>query len=757
MSEVILRIGADASGVKAGLAETVAANSRAVAQIHADSRRASTRERTQASNDAALKRQLQRQEYADRVRALNDKKRADEAAAAARAKLDVAGVNNAAKSERQRTGIAARESNLRLALAARETDRAERLKRDEVRSAERSEKEKTRLAEREARERVRTEARWAAEVDRIHRQLAAARRARTEREEREHRQRSRDVGGRILGVAGALGSGAAEYGSAMHGQIQDARQSRATADRALGNAVRNAGGSREDASAARTRVRRFVEETGMSYADVASALSTGQERGSALEAGEGRTRSQTLEESLSIVREANAEGADPGQYLAARGRLSAAGFRGNALRDAMRFALAAAQSGQVEVDQLLQQGLPGASRLMDARVSALGPGATEAQRQTARLAAWRESVATQEVLAASGGNAGHTANTLASLQGFLNTPRRQEMALTNIRTAESQINTRTPEGRARAAALHALYEGDNALFERDPTRRDRNAMRLRQGVSPIELATRVAGATGGNAQAGANIFAGGGHGNAQAFLVNMRNLMGVLGGERGQKIQQMMGGAGLSDETIAGHQREVEGDELSQLTRAQEAGANALTDNTREIVNLSRQFADWSARNPFEAQGVQTGASTASNVVGAVTGGGAAAAVGRRVLAATSFGRTLLGKVAPRVAGAAMAGGGLLGGLARGVFGIPSILASALQFGGAYGGTSQEEAQRQQREGGEWQRQSTRLTTAAREAHRPPPTAAEIGAAVAAALRGAPITATVAPTPPTSSTMPPTP
>ena len=342
----------------------------------------------------------------------------------------------------------------------------------------------------------------------------------------------------------------------------------------------------------------------MSYGDVTAALETGQARGSSLETGPGRTRAQALEESLSIVREANAEGADPGQYLAARGRLAAAGFRGDTLRGAMRYALAAAQSGQVEVDQLLQQGLPGATRLIDSRVNALGPGATEAQRQATMLSAWRESVATQEVVAASGGNAGRTSNTLAGLQNFMNTPRRQEMALANIRAAASQVNTRTPEGRARAAALRALYEGDNALYERDPTRRG-NAMRLKAGVSPIELASRVAGAAG-SAQAGANIFAGGGRHNPQAFLTNMRDLMNVLGGERGRRIQEMMGGPGLTNARVAEHQADVESDELSTLTRAQEAGANALTDNSDRLVRLSNTINDWKIRHPWLSQGADS-------------------------------------------------------------------------------------------------------------------------------------------------------
>ena len=275
----------------------------------------------------------------------------------------------------------------------------------------------------------------------------------------------------------------------------------------------------------------------------------------------------------------------------------------------MRFSLAAAQAGQVEVDQIIGAGLPGASRLMAARVGALGPNASDEEKNQARLNAWRESVSTQEVLAASGGSAGHTSSTLASLQNFINTPRRQEMALTNIKAAEAQVNTATPEGRARAAQLRSLYEGDNALFERDPTRTG-NAMRLRGGVSAAEFATRVTTATGGNAQMGANIFAGGGHGNAQALLSNMRNLMAVLGGEQGQRIQTMMQGSGVTDAQIANHQRDVEGDSLSTLTRNQEDSDNVHTDDTSGVKALSDSIRDWRVRHPWLSGLAQEGGST---------------------------------------------------------------------------------------------------------------------------------------------------
>jgi hypothetical protein len=536
---------------------------------------------------------------------MRDESRAAQRAAAeaarARARLERESTRATERAERERTRATKDEASKRLKA---ERDEARDRKREidkTTRDAEKAEKERTRNAEREANKRAKAEERATRQ------QLALATR------------RSRELGGR---VATGVGTAArAVYGGAvaMHGQFQDARERRAAGERTLGNAVRNANpnASSQEQAAARDRVRRFVTETGMNFGDVADALMEGQAHGSSLQAEGNETTAQALERSLATIREANAEGASPGQYLAARGRLAASGLTGDALKTAMRFSLGAAQAGQVEVDQIIGAGLPGASRLMEARVAALGPGASAEAQQQARLNAWRESVSTQEVLAASGGAAGHTSNTLASLQNFLNTPRRQEMALTNIKAAESQINTSTPEGRARAAQLRALYEGDNAIFERDPTRTG-NAMRLRGGVAAAEFATRVATATGGNAQMAANIFAGGGHGNAQALLSNMRSLMAVLGGERGQRVQTMMQGMGVTDAQISAHQRDVESDTLSNLTRAQEERDNALTDNTSWLKNLSDAIHDWQVRNPIANQALDSSRDVLTSLGGGV-------------------------------------------------------------------------------------------------------------------------------------------
>lgn len=586
----------------------------------------------------------------ERERVMRDEARASQRAAAeaarARARLERESTRATERAERERTKATKDEASKRLKA---ERDEARDRKREidkTTRDAEKAEKERTRNAEREANKRAKAEERATRQ------QLALATR------------RSRELGGR---VATGVGTAArAVYGGAvaMHGMFQDARERRAAGERVLGNAVRNAGGSSAEVRAARERVRGFVGETGINFADVAEALQVGQGRGSALEARSGETSAQALDRALESIRDANAEGIDPGQYLAAQGRLAQAGLSGDALKGALRYTMRAAQRGSVEVDQIIQQGLPGAVSLMTQRSAQLSKrdGETDeafaARRQQARLQAFQESVAVQEVGASTGRQAGNTANTLASLSNFMATPRRQQMIHQNILAAEQALNTSTPEGRAQAQRFRELRE---TMFEVDPTRTG-GAMRMRENFSPLRFAAMLANATGGNAAAGANVLAGGGHGNPQALLANMRGLLTFLGNEGG-RVSEMMAGGGVTDRQIEEHRRDVESDAQATLTRNQELRDNALTNNTSWLKNLSDSIHDWQVRNPIANEA----GSAAGGVVSAIGGGLALNAV-KNVVA-----RTVLPSI---VSGAGMVGGAALA--AKAAVGVVSLGAGGL-------------------------------------------------------------------------------
>ena len=601
----------------------------------------------------------------ERERVMRDEARASQRAAAeaarARARLERESTRATERAERERTRATKDEASKRLKA---ERDEARDRKREidkTTRDAEKAEKERTRNAEREANKRAKAEERA------MRQQLALATR------------RSRELGGR---VATGVGTAArAVYGGAvaMHGQFQDARERRAAGERVLGNAVRNAGGSSAEVRAARERVRGFVDETGIDFADVAEALQVGQGRGSALEARSGETSAQALDRALESIRDANAEGIDPGQYLAAQGRLAQAGLSGDALKGALRYTMRAAQRGSVEVDQIIQEGLPGAVSLMTQRSAQLSKrdGETDeafaARRQAARLQAFQESVAVQEVGASTGRQAGNTANTLASLSNFMSTPRRQQMIHQNILAAEQSLNTSTPEGRAQAQRFRELRE---TMFEVDPTRTG-GAMRMRENFSPLRFAAMLSQATGGNAAAGANVLAGGGHGNPQALLANMRGLLTFLGNEGG-RVSEMMAGGGVTDAQIAEHRRDVEGDAQATLTRNQELRDNALTSNTSWLERLSNTIHDWQVRNPIANEA----GSAAVDVVSAIGGGLALNAV-KNVVADTVLPSIVEGAGMGGGAGILATLGGTVGAASAGTIG--AVVAASLGVGGAAG------------------------------------------------------------------------
>ena len=217
----------------------------------------------------------------DRERVMRDEARAAQRVAAeaarTRSRLERESTKATERAERERTKATKEEASKRLKA---ERDEARDRKREidkTARDAEKAEKERTRTAKTEANKRVKAEERA------MRQQLSIATR------------RSRELGGR---VATGVGTAArAVYGGAvaMHGQFQDARERRAAGERTLGNAVRNAGGSSAAVRAARERVRGFVGETGINFADVAEALQIGQGRGSALEARNGESSAQALD------------------------------------------------------------------------------------------------------------------------------------------------------------------------------------------------------------------------------------------------------------------------------------------------------------------------------------------------------------------------------------------------------------------------------------------------------------------------------
>ena len=627
MARAVLRIEVDTSAV-----------ARAMGDLRGVARSAQAAMTSEVRREAAQRDRIARDETRHRQRLELEALRATRDA-----QKQQSDVTRAAMRDRSREADrASREEIARQNNTTRLYIQAERI-RSQQHAAE--ERERTRATNREATRRAAQETRVARDIARVRQQAARETRA---YEDNIERRRGRTVG-RVVNAGGQVVNAGMQFAQGIHGQIQSARMSRAVANRGLTSALRGAGlGS--FAPQARQRIADFASQTGMSYEDVATALRTGQEQGSVLDLN-GRTERVALDEALSTVRQANAMGTDPGKLLAARGRLRGAGITGPALDETLRYVQFAADRGSVEVDQIIQQGLPGAIRLMSQRSANASPE----ERQRTAVAAFRESVAAQEVMAGAGGRAGQVSNAYAAFQTALGTPRRQDLMRANLSNYARSLTGTDPATQARRAAISALVTGPNALYEDDPTRR--GARRLRSDVAnaPLSVIERVTEAMGGDSNAAAQIFAGGGHGNAQALLSNVRTLFTTLGAvnpETGRTRLESVrdisrGGYTQGDVDTAAH--DIEGDDLSALTRAQEAGIKALTDNSSEIVKMSRSFADWTAAHPFETEGGRSTMGLTRDV--ASTGFGAF--VGSALPRAGSLLRTLT---------ALSSGGGLVGG-----------------------------------------------------------------------------------------------
>lgn len=701
MARAVLQIDVDTSGVRRAMGDLRGTARTAQAAMTAEARRATAQRDRIARDETRFKQRMDIETVRSQRDA--DRARAQSATQASRERI-------AASNREARVDVARMQTTTQLFIAS---------ERAKTRAVEREEKQRTRAAQTEERARVSAARAAAREVTRT---------------DRERTRAGRDIGYGLRRGLNVGGDAALNVGRVAYSQIRDERLQRAEANRGLTHALGGAGIRGFDAQAQR-QVAAFAGQTGMSYGSVVDALVTGQQRGSALEL-RGRTPGAALSDALATVRQANATGTDAGNLLAARGRLGTAGISGGNLDEVMRFVQFAADRGSVEVDQIIQQGLPGALRLMSSRTAGVSPE----HRQRAAVAAFRESVAVQEVMAGAGGRSGQVSNAYSGFQTALNTPRRQDLIRNNLTTYAQSLTGNDAATRARRAAVMGLVEGPNALYEDDPTRR--GARRLRGDVenSPLALIDRVTQAMGGNSNAAANIFAGGGHGNAQGLLSNVRTLMGTLGAinpetgrTRSDSVREIMGG-GYSAADLQGRQAAVESDDLATIRRNEAARAQAFTDTASAVVRFGRALDDFTARNPIGSAALQSG----GGLLGGLLGGALFPRIGT-ALAGTRAGQAVLGLTGRAAALPGQIAGGAAGA-GRAALGAAGALYAGLSFGGATSGTDFEENQRRAAATAEWVRSQGGMSVGNTTASRTPPTADEIGRAVATALQSSPLT-----------------
>lgn len=655
MARAVLRIEVDTSAVSRAMGDLRGVARSAQSAMTAEVRR-ETANRDRIARDEMRHRQRLEVEA---VRSARSSLRQQSEAARTAARERMSAANNASREE-----IARQSATTRLYIANERNKTA-------IYLAE--ERRRTQAANAAARERTQV-------LQRAARDAAAAERTRT--------RAGRDIGYGLRRGLNIGGDAALNVGRVAYSEIRDARRTRAESNRELVYALGGAGIRGFDARA-QQRVSAFATQTGMEYGDVVRALMVGQQRGSALELN-GRTPEAALNDALAVVRQANATGTNAGQLLAARGRIGAAGITGANLDEMMRFVQFAADRGSVEVDQIIQQGLPGALRLMSSRTAGVSPE----QRQRAAVNAFRESVAVQEVFAGTGMGPTRASNTFASLQSFMSTPRRQDLMRANLQNYANSLNARDPRAAAQRAAINALLTGPSAIYEDDPMRRGARRLRADIASNPLALSERIATAMGGNAQAAANIFAGGGIRNAQAFLVNMRNMMETLasinpetGRTRAASVRSIMSG-GYTTQDIEQRARGVESDDLATQRRNEEARARALTDNTNAVVRLAHSLDNFATRNPIGSAALQSG----GGLLGGLLGGALFPRIGT-ALAGTRIGAAVAGTQAAQTAAAGGAIGGVgtaLAGAAGGALAMAGSARTAItgrQIGGAEAST----------------------------------------------------------------------
>jgi hypothetical protein len=463
----------------------------------------------------------------------------------------------------------------------------------------------------------------------------------TEREARRRQNIARNAARTVARDALARGFGAAaSFGGTAHGMIQSARQSVAGGERALGNAMFQAGGNRSEVGARMAQVRAASLRTGMSVDEITQAALATQTEFSSLSGADAGDRSRKFDDFLRTVEFAANTGNNASETARLQGMLAQSGFSSGMQDTLMRFAGGAAQAGAIELGGLTREGLGSIMRRMSDATGALGAGATSEQREAAMAAAFRQQVASMEVFRGQGQTARNAGNALAAMQGALHDPSRQDKILGNITNAAGE--TTNPARRAQLLGLR------DRLFENDPNRRGKQRLRATFN-DPLQLQAALAQALGNDPTATSNILAGGGHGNPQSLLANQRILLGLLtsqdaNGRSAASRVLALQGATLSQSDVNRGSDIFRNDTQAGLNREETQRNAALTDNTSAIVNLSNRIAEHSARNPLLASAA-SGAGAGLLGAGISAGGGAIA--GR-----------LAGALAPTVAAA---GGGLLG------------------------------------------------------------------------------------------------
>lgn len=685
MSAMLTILG-DASGVSRAIGDAVGQARRATSALSADARRESARRRRIESEEVESARAAWRSLLRERQRAARDRQRADEAASKRRQQIERAEQSVAEKAAREKAKTAEKAERERTKATERETKLRQKLEDGAKRRAEADARERTRTHDREERERTRT-----SEREEKRRSRFAEREARTAaRREAAARRERRGIGETITRVGGSLFSAGSAGARDLHGQFQDARRQRARTRLTLGGKLVEAGATRAEANTLFGSLSTQALAHGMDADELAGAVAAAQTEFSVLGSTQElrgmnpQQRMAALRGRLNAALERAVQGrnlgADPGEFLRLSGMFTQQGFDSNTIDDLLARTVAMAQRGAIEPGAVTRTAMTPIMQRMQAAMGALGADATPEARSAAARSAYVQSFAELQVLRSRGWNPRRGANAMAAL----------DQSLTgNVTAGRMQNNLQvvrdSARGPLRDRVSTLLGTGEGGLFEADPERQGQRRLRAQYRGNAVALSATLAQA-GLTGQQTANIFAGGGHGNAQAMQANWRQLMQSMLGTNAEGVTGFAAVNDLGQATLTQADRDrmgefYENSEQANLNRNEESRLQALGDNTGALRNLSDRIADWTARNPLGSTALEAGSGML---------GGLAAGVGGRALGwlfGLGGGATAAGALGAEgaAAGTALGAGGAAGGL--GVLGtIGAFLgvgAGAAAMGGA--------------------------------------------------------------------------
>lgn len=687
MARAVLQIDVDTSGVRRAMGDLRGTARTAQAAMTAEARRATAQRDRIARDETRFKQRMDIETVRSQRDA--DRARAQSATQASRERI-------AASNREARVDVARMQTTTQLFIAS---------ERAKTRAVEREEKQRTRAAQTEERARVSAARAAAREVTRT---------------DRERTRAGRDIGYGLRRGLNVGGDAALNVGRVAYSQIRDARRQRADSENTLNSAFYQARLTGPEAAASRARLETELATgslRGMSMEDVAGGISQAQTQFNVLAGATPQARSAAMERQIQLLAFARNTYQSPGEVLRVAGMLEQQGVTGADQMNTIRSMTGMAQAGSIELGNVTREAL---GPLMQNIARSVSAGMDPAQRARAVQSATLETMAVGEVTARAGGRSRDMLNALAKTRGSITNERTQENLYARLR------NQGGAEGQALASRMFTVQNG---------------RARLNEGTSAVGFLSQLVAGFGGDVNRVGNLVGAGGPGAPMVLDAQQRRLMLLLAsqGQGGQSIAQNITsmqreGASFSEADVQRGRGLRDAEQLTAINAAETARLNALNDGTSSVVRFARALDDFTARNPIGSAALQSG----GGLLGGILGGALFPRIGT-ALAGTRAGQAVLGLTGRAAALPGQIAGGAAGA-GRAALGAAGALYAGLSFGGATSGTDFEENQRRAAATAEWVRSQGGMSVGNTTASRTPPTADEIGRAVATALQSSPLT-----------------